>query len=267
MSESEARRPSLLLVHHDADLLDLLTRVFEARGFVVAIAATSFQAMSHLDGERELDVIIAEWGVEHGLGAEIYRWALHNRFHLRGQFVFLAEEVPEDFDSLVAGRCLALRPDDVEEVVRVAEAAARRGERLAELSEDDVVWLDQDRPTLLLADDEPVLLMVIARLLDDVGFAVTPVESGNAAVSQLEHGDFDVILLDWHMTDGAGGDVFQWLVMNRPWLVDRVVFITGGLVETIREQAQGRPVVPKGQDSQDLVRLLMRIAKAHREPQ
>jgi CheY-like chemotaxis protein len=263
VSETEARRPSLLLVHHDADLLDLLTRVFEARGFVVAIAATSFQAMSHLDGAREHDVIIAEWDVEHGLGAEIYRWALHNRFHLRGQFVFLADEVPEDFDRLVAGRCLALRPDETEEIVRVAEAAARRGQRLADLSEEEVAWLDQDRPSLLLADDDPLLLMVIARLLDGVGFAVTPVESGNAAIAQLDRDDFDAILLDWQMSDGAGGEVFQWLQTFRPWLIERVVFITGGLVESVEEHASGRPVVPKGQDSQALVRLLTHIAKTH----
>ncbi len=258
------RRPALLLIHHDADLLDHLTRVFEARGFSVAIAATAFQAMSHLEGEREYHVIIAGWDATSGLGAEIYKWALRNRFHLRGQFVFLADEVPPDFDTIVAGRCLTVPPRETEEIVRIAEAAARRGARLAEMSEDELAWLDADRPTLLLADDDPVLLMVMAQLLGDYGFAVTPVESGNAAIAQLDRADFDVVLLDWFMSDGAGGEVVTWLTTYRPWLTERVVYITGGDADVIRRQAGDRPVMAKGQDAQALVHLLTTTARAHK---
>lgn len=265
MSEPAARRPALLLIHHDTDLLDFLTRVFEARGFAVYLAATGRQAMALLDGEREYDVIISAWDRAHAVGGEVYRWALQKRFHLRGQFVFLADEVPDDFDTIVAGHCLAIPPDHTEEIVRVAEAAVRRAEQLARLSEEDAAWLDEDRPTLLLADDDPLLLMVMARLIGDVGFAVTPCESGNAAIAQLERGDFDVILLDWQMTDGTGGDVYTWLSTFRPWLTERVVFLTGGAAEPVRRLAEGRPVVPKGQDSQTLLELIARIARQHRK--
>jgi DNA-binding response OmpR family regulator len=262
--EPALRRPALLLIHHDSDLLDLLTRVFEARGFAVAIAATAFQAMSLLEGEREYQVIIAAWDATNGLGADVYKWALRNRFHLRGQFVFLADEVAADFDRIVAGRCLTVPPHETEEIVRIAEAAARRGARLADMSEDELAWLDADRPTLLLADDDPMLLMIMSQLLGDFGFAVTPVESGNAAIAQLDRTDFDVVLLDWFMADGAGGEVYTWLTTYRPWLAERVVFITGGDADVIRKDAQGRPVMPKGQDSQALVRLLTSTARAHK---
>ena len=57
---------------------------------------------------------------------------------------------------------------------------------------------DRGRPTLLLADDDPLLLDVMAELLDDAGYTVTQVESGNAAIAALEHHDFDVIVSDWH---------------------------------------------------------------------
>lgn len=259
--DSSPRRPALLLIHQDADLLDQLTRLFEARGFAVAIAATAFQAMSHLESDRDYVVVIAAWDASTTLGADIYKWALRNRFHLRGQFVFLADEVPPDFDRIVAGRCLVVAPRETEEIVRVAEAAARRGERLADMSDDELAWLDADRPTLLLADDDPVLLSVMAQLLGDFGFAVTPVESGNAAIAQLDRSDFEVILLDWFMSDGAGGQVYQWLLTYRPWMAERVVFITGGDADVIRKDAAGRPVMPKGQDSQALVRLLTTIAR------
>ncbi len=264
MSESEPRRPALLLIHHDADLLDFLTRLFEARGFAVTIAATTYQAMAHLDGDREYDVIIAEWEKGHGAGAEVYRWALRNRFHLRGQFVFLAEEVPADFDDLVGSHCLALRPDETEEIVRVAEAAARRAARVAQLSEEDVAWLDEDRPTLLLADDDPMLLMVMAALIGDVGFAVTPCESGNAAIAQLDRSDFDVVVVDWNMTDGTGADVLRWMETFRPWMAERLVFLTNGHNDAVERQAGGRPVIPKGQDSRALLELIAHIARSER---
>jgi len=257
-----ARRPALLLIHHDTDLLDFLTRVFEARGFAVNIAATTFQAMALLDRDREYDVIICEWEKGHAVGGEVYRWALRKRFHLRGQFVFLAEEVPDDFDQIVGGHCLAIPPSHTEEIVRVAEAASRRAEQLSRLADEDVAWLDEDRPTLLLADDDPILLMVMARLIGDVGFAVTPCESGNAAIAQLDRGDFDVIVLDWQMTDGMGGDVFQWLTTFRPWLVERTIFLTGGAPDPIRKIAGGRPVFPKGQDSKILLEQIALIARA-----
>jgi DNA-binding response OmpR family regulator len=264
---SESRRPALLLIHHDTDLLDFLTRVFEARGFAVTTAATTLQAMAHLEGEREYDVLVAEWDAEQRLGADVYRWALGHRFHLRGQFVFLADEVPPEFDALVAGHCLVIRPDETEEIVRVAEAAAQRAADLARMGSDDVAWLDADRPTLLLADDDPLLLNVMARLLTDVGYAVTPCESGNAAIARLDGSDFDVIVLDWHMIDGTGGDVYRWLVTFRPWLVERVVFLTGGTGEAARRLTDERPVIPKGQDAQallDVITQIARSAKTHR---
>jgi CheY-like chemotaxis protein len=264
VSEPE-RRPALLLIHHDGDLLDFLTRVFESRGWVVSIAATTTQAMARLDGSREYEVIICEWDKGHAVGGEVYRWALQKRFHLRGQFVFLADEVPDDFDALVGGHCLAIPPAHTEEIVRVAEAASRRADRLAQLSAEDVAWLDQDRPTLLLADDDPLLLTVMARLLSDVGFAVTPCESGNAAIAQLDAGEFDVVVLDWHMTDGTGGDVYRWLTTFRPWMIDRLVFITGGHLDPVRAQAAGRPVIPKGQDSRALLEAIAKIARSGKQ--
>lgn len=254
-------QPSLLLIHDDSELLDLLTRYFESRGFAVAIAATVFSAMTQLQSRREFDVIIAGWDVGRGVGAEVYRWALKHRFHLRGQFIFLAREPPDDFDALVQGRCLLLRPTDVEDIVRAGEAAALRSRRLRELSEDDLVWMDIDRPTLLVVDDDAMLLMTMVHLLGDVGFSVTPAESGNAAIALLEHADFDVILSDWFMSDGSGADLHAWLLDHRSDLVERLIFLSGAWPEDLAKQAPGRTLVPKGQDSPVLVRLLMETAR------
>ena len=49
----------------------------------------------------------------------MYRWALKNQVGLRAHFVFVGDDTPPDFDRLVAGRCLTVRPDEVEELVHL----------------------------------------------------------------------------------------------------------------------------------------------------
>ena len=261
-----SQRSSILLIHDDSTVLDTLTRVLEARGFAVSIAASAFSAMTQLQGTKEFDAIIAGWDASHGVGVEVYQWALHNRYHLRGQFVFLADEVPDGFDALVEGRCLALPPTEIEEIVRVAEAAARRARavKATALSDEELEWMEVDRPTLLLVDDEPLQLSFMARMLDSVGFAVTQSDSGNAAIARLQTDVFDVILSDWYMPDGSGAELYEWISFYRSELEPRCVFMSGASPTDFRDKAPGRLLVPKGQDSPTLVNQLMMIVRAGR---
>lgn len=252
-------RRTILLLHHEAQLLDLLTRVFEARGFAVSLAATPMQARTMLDRNREIDVVVAAWDAGHQFGGDVYRWALEHRFELRDRFVFVGDEVPADFDRVVAGRCLVVRSGETSEIIRVAEATARRV-RAARATEPVPQWLDGSRTTLLLADDDPALLAVMTDLLQEAGWAVTPVDSGNAATSALDQSEFDVILCDWHMAAGSGGHVFNWVVTFRPWLLDRIVFMTERPSDGAERVVQGRPVFPKGADSAKLIDALKAIA-------
>jgi len=254
----EARR-TILLLHHDAQLLDLLTRVFEARGFAVNLAATPTQARTVLERNREIDVVVAVWDAGHQFGGDVYRWALEHRFELRDRFVFVGDEVPADFDRVVAGRCLVVRAAETSEIIRVAEATAKRV-RAARATEPVPQWLDGGRPSLLLADDDPSLLAVMTDLLNDAGYAVTPVDSGNAATTAIDQTEFDVILCDWHMAAGSGGHVFNYVVTFRPWLLDRIVFMTERPHDGAERVVQGRPVFPKGADSAKLIDALRAIA-------
>lgn len=255
---------SVLLVHDDPDLLDTLTRMFEARGFRVSIAAASFAAMAQLERRREFEVVVAGWDAGARLGAEVYRWVLRHRYHLRAQFVFVADAEPENFAELVQGRCLLVPTGDLEEVVRIAEATATRAQRVAdaELTAEELEWMEDDRFSLLLVEDEPLQLTLMARVLSDVGFAVIQVESGNGAIARIDAGDqIDVILSDWYMADGSGADLYQWLRTNRPELLGRIVFITASELAEPAAEVKGAPVLPKGQDSATLVNLLMRLAR------
>jgi CheY-like chemotaxis protein len=266
MSTLPPQRSSILLIYDDSSLLDALTRVLEARGFAVSIAASAFSAMTQLQGSKEFDAIITGWDASHGVGAEVYQWALKNRYHLRGQFIFLADEVPESFHELVEGRCLAVPPTEIEEIIRVTDAAARRARavKATDLSDDELEWIDVDKPSLLLVDDEPLQLSFMARMLDSVGFAVTQCDSGNAAIARLDNEEYDVILSDWYMPDGSGAELYEWISFYRSDLEARCVFMSGAAPEDFKDKAPGRLMVPKGQDSPKLVSQLMMIVRASR---
>lgn len=255
----------MLIIHQDGDALDRLTRLFESRGFDIVTAATVFQANARLDGDREIDVVLALWDPAHPIGGEVYRWVLRHRPKLRGQFVFLGTTAPDGYDAAVARRCLLVDPGDDGEVVRVTEAAARRAHRLAALATDESglvasYIVDTTRPRLLLVDDEPVLLQVMTDWFAAVGFRVTPVEGGHAAIDELARERFDVIVTDWQMEAGSGAELYAWIRAYQPQQLDRLAVLADGHTEEIRAALPGVPVFAKGQDADGLVAVLRSIA-------
>jgi len=257
-------RPTVLVVHDDGDVLDVLTRLFEASGFEVIAAVTGFRAQAFLDGDRPISVVVVPWDAAHPIGGELYRWSLQERYDLRDGFVFLAAELPADFDRLVAGRCLAVAMARPAEVVRVAIAAVRRRQQLEAARDAALEESDATRPTLLLADDEPVLLLAMAELLADAGYAVSRVDSGHGAIVLLEHNEFDVIVTDWNMDDGNGADIYRWVIQVKPWLAERVVFLADEESDDAAVVAPGRPMFRKGQDSSALTTVLREIVRQAR---
>jgi DNA-binding response OmpR family regulator len=256
-------RPTVLVIHDDGDALDLLTRLFEAASFDVVTAVAGYRAQAHLEGDRPIHVVVAPWDPTRTVGGEVYRWALQKRYDLRDQFVFIASEVTTEFDRLVAGRCLAVSMARPADVVRVAVAAIKRRETL-ETARDAAVADTPGAPRLLLADDDPTLLHVMADLLGDAGFSVTRVETGNAAIGILADHTFDAIITDWHMDDGSGADVYRWIAGTKPWLRERVVFLSGEEGDDATSVAPGRPMFRKGQDFKALDTCLREILRQAR---
>jgi CheY-like chemotaxis protein len=254
-------RPTVLVLHDDAEALDTLTRLFEAGGFEVIPAVTGFRAQAHLEGDRGVDLVVAPWDLAHPIGGEVYRWSLQRRYDLRDGFVFLAAEAAADFDRLAAGRCLVVASSRPAEVLRVAHAAIRRRRVLADARGAAFDAAADGRATLLLAEDEPVLLMVMADLLGGAGYAVASVDSGHGAIVLLEHEEFDAIVADWNMDDGSGADVYRWITEHKPWLAERVVFLSDQESEDAAVVAPGRVMVRKGQDSHRLIAELQAIAR------
>jgi CheY-like chemotaxis protein len=90
--------------------------------------------------------------------------------------------------------------------------------------------------TILVAEDEPSLLKLARRLLEEAGYRVLAASRPSEAVAQLEaHGDrVDLLLTDLVMPESSGQTLYARLHARRPEL--RVLFMSGHPVDTIAQQ-------------------------------
>ena len=262
-------RPTLLLIHSNAEMLDWLGRLFEGRNFAIYTASTAFQASSQVESEIRWDAIISQWDLDSTLGADLYLWVIRNRPEMRRRFIFLADSPPDGFDELVEGRSLVISPSEPAELLRVVEATVKQTTRLT--SQRDAIsgagldeWLDEARPKLLLVDDDPVLLEVISNFLSEAGFAITPVASSAAAIAQLRLLEFDVVLADWQLDHIVDSELVRWMHEHRPARVRTLAFLSNSLAGEAEARGLGYPAFSKGQDSRSLVTALRDIARGSR---
>jgi len=94
-------------------------------------------------------------------------------------------------------------------------------------SEDDTWSEGPTNARILVIDDEPQILRAIGRALKV--YQLTTAETGQRAIDILSEGqDFDLILCDLIMREISGIEVYQWVLDNRPELLDRLIFVTAG---------------------------------------
>ena len=82
-----------------------------------------------------------------------------------------------------------------------------------------------DKPTILVVDDDPLVLAGFCEVLQRDGFEITPAGSGREACDMLETRAFDVILSDMLMPKVNGFDVLRFALEKWP---DSVVIIVTG---------------------------------------
>jgi two-component system cell cycle response regulator CpdR len=78
---------------------------------------------------------------------------------------------------------------------------------------------------ILLAEDDESMRLYLARALERVGYAVTAVDRGTAAVPLLQREAFDLLLTDIVMPEMDGIELAQRAAEIAPHM--RVMFITG----------------------------------------
>lgn len=85
------------------------------------------------------------------------------------------------------------------------------------------------KKVLVIDDEEPILEMVRSELTQH-GYQVDVAQDGEAALRRLNETNYDLALCDWKMPGLNGADVYERLRISNPLLSERVVFITGDII-------------------------------------
>lgn len=115
---------------------------------------------------------------------------------------------------------------------------------------------ERPRPRVLLVDDEPDLLAILAAEITHAGFDVTCASSGLEALRQAEQDRFDLALTDYKMPGLDGLQTVDALAKLDPDV--RTVMMTGYISEEVRAalRERHRPWIEKPFDIHELIATL-----------
>jgi len=117
------------------------------------------------------------------------------------------------------------------------------------------------RPTILLADDEPLERGSLSLMLQQEGYNVTAVEDGMAALALMEKKQFDIVLADMRMPRMTGMELLRQI--KKRGIESEVILTTAygeikDVVEAIKAGAYN--FVEKNQDMDEELKLTIRRA-------
>ena len=79
---------------------------------------------------------------------------------------------------------------------------------------------------VLIADDQEAIRTLVARVLRRAGFEALQVADGSEAISQLDGGGFDAVVLDLMMPRVDGFGVLDHLIRTQPQMVEKTIVMT-----------------------------------------
>lgn len=84
------------------------------------------------------------------------------------------------------------------------------------------------RGRVLIVDDDPIVAASLRRLLANEHDVLTACDGRDALRVLATDSDFDVILCDVSMDGMSGLELYRHLAAERPGIVERITFLTGG---------------------------------------
>lgn len=97
---------------------------------------------------------------------------------------------------------------------------------------------ENEKPVILLVDDEPDLLEILAMELEYSGFDIVPASNGRDAYAKLDDNPVSIILSDIRMADGDGIELLD-RVISRGANPPPLIFMTG-FADITEEEAYAR---------------------------
>jgi two-component system, NtrC family, response regulator PilR len=117
-------------------------------------------------------------------------------------------------------------------------------------------------PCVLVADDEDSIRLLVTRMLDRAGFAVTEARDGQDAIELLTAHEFDAIVLDLMMPRVDGFGVVEHLIDRKPRMMEKTVVMTAFPRTAAKERLHHLCcIVSKPFEMDELIRLVRACAE------
>jgi len=81
---------------------------------------------------------------------------------------------------------------------------------------------------ILIVDDSPDIAELLGEIISDMGFGISVVNSGQAALDELNNkGPFNMVLVDWKMPEMSGLDLIKSIRSEAKYNDMQIIMITG----------------------------------------
>jgi two-component system NtrC family sensor kinase len=83
---------------------------------------------------------------------------------------------------------------------------------------------------ILVVDDEKYILDFFVEVFQGLPMHVDTADNGRAAMRRMKECDYDLVVTDFRMPQMSGKELFNWIKETRPYLTNRIIFVTGDTV-------------------------------------
>lgn len=116
--------------------------------------------------------------------------------------------------------------------------------------------------TVLVADDDFIILKLVSKFLKKSGFKVAPVSDGKTCLDKALSGNYDVIISDMYMPGLAGDAVIEALMEKRCDLLHKLILCTGDILkndELKRFEDHGVRIIYKPFEMAELMKIVQEV--------
>ncbi len=115
-------------------------------------------------------------------------------------------------------------------------------------------------PTLIVADDEPMMRQILSQTLTDQGFTVLMAENGTEAFALMQSARVDLVVTDLNMPKSGGLSLLKSLRESN-YRETPVIIMTGNAENLSDQDLYGATVLYKPFRRQELVELIRSLLK------
>jgi len=120
----------------------------------------------------------------------------------------------------------------------------------------------EGRPVVFVVDDEPLVRLNTAAIVEDAGFEVLEAATADAAIRLLEQrSEIRVVFADIRMPGSMDGVALAQAIRER-WPPVSVVLTSGDVAGPALAKLEGRPFLPKPHDAKQINQVLSHLLQS-----